>query len=316
MTYENIWLNAAVSVNFDMKYNLPKLLRLYKNFLTTELTTSPNTIDAYYRDVHRFCDYLAQHNIEFVDDVTRGNAASYIRFLAELELCPKSIARNISSLRTFWNFLITNKFCENEPFEGVDLPKTARNLPDVLSVEETETLLSAVKIDSALGLRDKALLEFMYSTGARVSETTGIAITDIYVDMEFVRLFGKGSKERLVPIAQSSLYWVQRYIRDGRPQIARSDSGGIVFLNAHGKKLSRMGVWKIVRKWAEYSHIREDVHPHTLRHCFATHLLEGGADLRAVQQMIGHESITTTQIYTNVSKQWVFDNYHKFHPRG
>ncbi len=299
-----------------MRYDLTKILRLYKNFLTTELTTSPNTIDAYYRDVQRFCDYLTQHGIEFVEDVTRGNAASYIRFLTELELCPKSIARNISSLRTFWNFLITNKLCDNEPFEGVDLPKSARNLPDVLSVEETEALLSAVKIDTVLGLRDKALLEFMYSTGARVSEAIGIAITDIYVDMEFVRLFGKGSKERLVPIAQSSLYWVQRYIRDGRPQIAREDSGGIIFLNAHGKKLSRMGVWKIVRKWAKYAQIREDVHPHTLRHCFATHLLEGGADLRAVQQMIGHESITTTQIYTNVSKQWVFDNYHKFHPRG
>jgi len=255
------------------------------------------------------------HNISKIDDATRGLIAGYIRFLSELGLSARSISRNISALKTFWSFLIFNRYTEIDPLEGVELPKSAKRLPDVLSIDEVEKILSCVKIDTPLGLRDRALLEFLYATGARVSESIGAKISDIHPEIGFVRLFGKGSKERLVPIAKESLYWLDRYIRDGRTKLAKQNSGGYIFLNNRGGKLSRMGIWKIVKRWTNASGIEKPVHPHTFRHSFATHLLEGGADLRAVQMMLGHESITTTQIYTNISQEWIFENYHKYHPR-
>ncbi|HDG68051.1 MAG TPA: site-specific tyrosine recombinase XerD [candidate division Zixibacteria bacterium] len=298
-----------------MKPNLQILEQMFKNYLVSELTSSPNTVDAYSRDVHRFNTFLEGKGINSPDEVTPGIASGYIRYLLQLGLSPRSVARNISSLRTFWSFLITNNYAQKDPFEGLELPKTAKNLPDVLSVEEVERMLEAVRIDSPLGLRDRALLEFMYATGARVSEVINVKISDLHTDVGFVRFIGKGDKERLVPIAESAIYWVQRYLRDGRPALAKPSSGGYIFLNNRGGKLSRMGIWKIVRRWTEHAGIKKPVHPHTLRHSFATHLLEGGADIRAVQQMLGHESIATTQIYTNVSKEWIYEIYHKYHPR-
>ena len=298
-----------------MKPNLQILEQMFKNYLVSELTSSPNTVDAYSRDVHRFNTFLEGKGINSPDEVTPGIASGYIRYLLQLGLSPRSVARNISSLRTFWSFLIINNYAQKDPFEGLELPKTAKNLPDVLSVEEVERMLEAVRIDSPLGLRDRALLEFMYATGGRVSEVINVKISDLHADVGFVRFIGKGDKERIVPIAESAIYWVQRYLRDGRPALAKPSSGGYIFLNNRGGKLSRMGIWKIVRRWTEHAGIKKPVHPHTLRHSFATHLLEGGADIRAVQQMLGHESIATTQIYTNVSKEWIYEIYHKYHPR-
>jgi len=234
----------------------------------------------------------------------------------DIGLAASSISRNISALRTFWSFLLTNRYTDNDPLEGLELPKKAKRLPEVLSIDEVNKMLAAVDISKILGLRDRAILEFMYACGARVSETIDLKTTDIYPDEQFVRLYGKGAKERLVPIAKEAIYWLERYIRDIRPKIAKTSSGGFVFLNYRGGKLSRMGIWKIVRKWVERAGIKKPVHPHTLRHTFATHLIEGGADIRAVQQMLGHESIITTQIYTHISRQHILEVYHKFHPRG
>ncbi|MCD6594172.1 site-specific tyrosine recombinase XerD [bacterium] len=298
-----------------MLFEINTLEKLFRSYLVSELTSSPNTVDAYSRDIARFARYLEMHNISKIDDATRGLIAGYIRFLSELGLSARSISRNISALKTFWSFLIFNRYTEIDPLEGVELPKSAKKLPDVLSIDEVEKILSCVKIDTPLGLRDRALLEFLYATGARVSESIGAKISDIHPEIGFVRLFGKGSKERLVPIAKESLYWLDRYIRDGRTKLAKQNSGGYIFLNNRGGKLSRMGIWKIVKRWTNASGIEKPVHPHTFRHSFATHLLEGGADLRAVQMMLGHESITTTQIYTNISQEWIFENYHKYHPR-
>ena len=298
-----------------MPFEIKTLEKLFRSYLVSELTSSPNTVDAYYRDIRRFAQYLDMHDITEIDSVTRGLVAGYIRFLSELGLSARSISRNISALRTFWSFLILNRYAEIDPLEGVELPKTAKRIPDVLSIDEVERILNSVKIDTPLGLRDRALLEFLYATGARVSESIGAKISDIHYEIGFIRLFGKGSKERFVPIAKESLYWLDRYIRDGRRKLAKPNSGGYIFLNNRGGKLSRMGIWKIVKRWAEAARIKKSVHPHTFRHSFATHLLEGGADLRAVQMMLGHESITTTQIYTNISREWIFENYHKYHPR-
>ncbi|MCD6417167.1 site-specific tyrosine recombinase XerD [bacterium] len=299
-----------------MAISFPTLVSLFKNFLISEISSSHNTIDAYYRDVSRFAEFLEAKKISSPSDVSKGVIASYLHFLVDIGLASSSISRNISALRTFWSFLLTNRYVDSDPLEGIELPRMAKRLPEVLSVEEIDKMLAAVDLSKKLGIRDRALLEFMYACGARVSETIELKLTDIYEDEQFVRLFGKGAKERLVPIAKESLYWVERYIRDIRPQIANQSSGGVVFLNNRGGKLSRMGIWKIVRRWTEKAGIRKSVHPHTLRHSFATHLIEGGADIRAVQQMLGHESIMTTQIYTHISQKHIFEEYHKFHPRG
>ncbi len=299
-----------------MPLDVHTLAALFRDYLVAELASSQNTVEAYSRDVSRFADFLKMRGVESADGVTRGLVASYLRFLMNLGLAPTSISRNISALRTFWSFLVANRYVDFDPLEGVELPKVRRKLPEVLSVDEVERLLSAVDVSTPLGLRDRALLEFMYATGARVSETIDAKLADIHPDAGFVRLFGKGSKERLVPIAQEALYWVERYIRDGRSRLANARSGGYIFLNRFGRRLSRMGVWKIVRRWSERAGIEKDVHPHTLRHSFATHLLEGGADLRAIQEMLGHESVTTTQIYTHVSQRHLFEVYRRYHPRA
>jgi len=299
-----------------MAFDFNTLVKLYKSYLVSELTSSPNTVDAYRRDMRRFAEYMEMHNNKSASAVTIGFVAGYIRFLLDIGLAPRSVARNISSLRTFWSFLIINRYADTDPLEGIELPKMASKIPDVLSVKEIDRILKSIKIDTPLGLRNRAILEFMYGTGARVSECIDTQISSIHADVGFIRLFGKGAKERLVPIAEESLYWIDRYLRDGRPKLAKTNSGGYIFLNNRGGKLSRMGIWKIVRRWTEAAGIEKRVHPHTFRHSFATHLLEGGADLRAVQQMLGHENITTTQIYTNISKEWVFETYHKYHPRS
>ncbi len=299
-----------------MPLSFSMLVSLFRNFLISEVSSSQNTIDAYSRDVARFAQFLEIKKIESLSDVSRGIVSSYLHFLVDIGLATTSISRNISALRTFWSFLLTNRYTDADPLEGLELPRKAKRLPEVLSIDEVNKMLEAVDISKILGLRDRAVLEFMYACGARVSETIDLKTTDIYPDEQFVRLLGKGAKERLVPIAKEALYWLERYIRDIRPKIAKVSSGGFVFLNYRGGKLSRMGIWEIVRKWAERAGIRKSVHPHTLRHTFATHLIEGGADIRAVQQMLGHESIITTQIYTHISQKHIREVYHKFHPRG
>ena len=299
-----------------MNHSIKTLVSLFRNALVSEIASSPNTIDAYSRDIQRFAEFAESREITSPDGISRGIIASYLRFLAELGLAASSISRNMSSLRTFWSFLVRNRYVATDPMEGLELPKQTKRIPEILTFDEIERILSAIDVSNPLGLRDRALLEFMYATGARISETIGIKATDIYHDEQFVRLFGKGSKERLVPIAQTSLYWVERYLRDGRTQLAKPSSGGYIFLNNRGGKLSRMGIWKIVRSRTEHAGISKSVHPHTLRHSFATHLVEGGADIRAVQEMLGHESIKTTQIYTHISREHIRDVYHKYHPRG
>lgn len=300
----------------QMELEPKTLMSLFKSYMVTELSFPHNTVDAYSRDISRFMDFIASKGISKISDVSKGLVGSYIRFLSEIGLAPSSIARNISSLGTFWSFLLQNQYANNDPLEGNDLPKRVKRIPEVLTIEEIRNILNAIDISSACGLRDRALWEFMYATGARASETINIRIADIYKSEEFVRIMGKGSKERLVPIASESLYWVDRYIRDGRITLAKPASGGYVFLNNRGGKLSRMGLWKIIRKWTEKSGINKPVHPHTLRHSFATHLVEGGADLVSVQAMLGHEDISTTQIYTHISQEYITEVYHRYHPRG
>ena len=299
---------------FDI--NLEKLSKLFVDYLVSELSSSPDTVDAYRRDIKRFVEFVSSHGVESPDEITRGLVNSFVRYLSDLGLARSSISRNISALRTFWGFLILNKFAQSDPTEALTVQSVKRKIPEVLTVAEVERLLDAVDISNPLGIRDRAILEFMYATGARVSETINVKTSDIHKEQRFVRLFGKGSKERLVPIGKQSLYWIERYMRDVRPTMVNKYSGGYLFLNSRGRKFSRMGIWKIIRRWAEKAGIEKNVHPHTLRHSFATHLIEGGADTRAVQEMLGHISIATTQIYTHISMKKITETYFKYHPRG
>ena len=229
----------------------------------------------------------------------------------------RSLARKMSSIRGLFKYCISEGILKKDPTEGLRLPKMPSLLPEILSFQDIEKILDKVKLEhpKGLGIRDRAILETLYGTGARESEIIGMETADVYEDIAFVRLFGKGKKERLVPINDSALYWIDRYRRDSRPKLKKTNRTPILFLNCRGGKLSRMGLYKIVRKWAEAAGI-EGVHPHMFRHSFATHLIEGGADLRSVQEMLGHEDISTTQIYTNIGKDYLHAVYHKFHPRG
>lgn len=218
-------------------------------------------------------------------------------------LSANSVARNLSSIRGFYRFLIEENYIDYDPTETIDRPKLARRLPSVLSYDEIRKLIEMPDVRNHLGLRDRAMLETIYACGLRVSELLNLKLNDIHWQQEFVRIYGKGRKERLVPIARSALNWIQRYLDRARPLLDRFNrSDGALFLNVRGQGLSRMGFWKILNKYAEQADIRKEIHPHTFRHSFATHLLEGGADLRAVQEMLGHADISTTQIYTHIDR--------------
>ena len=237
--------------------------------------------------------------------------------LQEVGLSNTSAARYYSSIKGFFNYLFSNKYIEANPVEKVLPPKLSKSLPSVLTVEEIDSVLSRPNVKEKLGLRDKGILEVLYACGLRVSELIEMKISDLFFNEEIIRVFGKGSKERLVPIGRSAIKWTQRYLTDSRPLLMKkAKSGNIVFLNNRGTKLSRMGLWKIVDYYVKEAGIQKEVHPHTFRHSFATHLLEGGADLRAVQEMLGHADISTTQIYTHIDRDYIKQVHKQFHPRG
>jgi len=278
---------------------------------------SQNSIAAYDRDLRDFGDYLFGKSIENIGDITQGHIISYLRKLSDLELSAKSLARKMSSIRGLFKYLILEGELKRNPTEGVDLPKLPKPLPDVISIGQMEKIMNAVDLThpKGLGIRDRAILETLYGTGARESEVIDMTTADVYEDIGFVRLFGKGRKERLVPINESALHWISRYKRDVRPGLMKKHRTPALFLNFRGGKLSRMGLYTIVTKWCDKAGLPE-VHPHTFRHAFATHLIEGGAGLRAVQEMLGHADISSTQIYTNVGKNYLHEVYRKCHPRG
>ena len=240
----------------------------------------------------------------------------FVYHLKDLGLAPASIRRNVSSVRTYFRFLLGDGHVVRDPSERLETPKRWRSLPDVLSVDEVGRLLAAPSLDDPLTFRDRALLELAYGAGLRVSEWITLAVRDVLFEEGLVRVFGKGSKERLVPIGRSAIGAVAIYLRELRPRLEHGEGKGMLLLNARGRPLTRMGAWKILRRYVERAQITKHVSPHTLRHSFATHLLEGGADLRAVQEMLGHVDISTTQIYTHVDREYLRTVHKQYHPRG
>jgi len=291
-----------------------------KNFLfvlKVERGLSDNTLDSYSRDLYRFSKYLSDHKIERLNEVTYETLTGYLFLLSDIGLAASSIARNISSLKSFCKYLLIEKIIQNDPAENIISPKTARKIPDVLEPQEIELLLNQPDYTTTTGLRDRALLEFLYATGLRISELITMKKSDLYFSEEFIRVLGKGGKERIVPIGRIAIEWTQKYINKSRIRLIKNYSKprGCVFLNWRGNPLSRMGFWKILKSYILSAGITKKASPHTIRHSFATHLLEGGADLRAVQEMLGHSDISTTQIYTHIDRDYLLQEHKRFHPR-
>lgn len=288
----------------------------FSDYLTLEQGSSPRTLEAYRRDVERLVDYARSKGIQTPTDVTSRTLREFVYHLKDLGLSPSSIRRNISAVRTYFRFLMADGAVVRDPSERLETPQRWRTLPDVLTVQEVERLLAAPTLDDPFAFRDRAMLELAYGAGLRVSEWITLGVRDALLEDKLVRVFGKGSKERLVPIGRTAIGAVATYLRELRPRLERGSGKGILFLNARGEPLSRMGAWKILRRYVERAGITKEVSPHTLRHSFATHLLEGGADLRAVQEMLGHADISTTQIYTHVDREYLRQVHRQYHPRG
>lgn len=293
-------------------------LEQFQDYLAFERGLSPRTLDAYGRDAERLRDFLASRDLTTPGQATGRDLREFTYHLRDQGLAATSIRRALSAIRTYFGFLLGEGLIDADPSEDLDAPTIWRRLPDVLSSEEVGRLLASPDIADRLYWRDIALLEFAYASGVRVSELIELRTRDIDVDERFASVVGKGSKERLVPVGRAAAEAIRMYVRELRPVLERRQgrAGGALFLNARGSALTRMGVWKILRKHVARAGIERRVTPHTLRHTFATHLLEGGADLASVQEMLGHADITTTQIYTHVDRDYLRDVHHRYHPRS
>ena len=288
----------------------------FRDFLALEAGHSPNTVEAYLRDVRRLAEWAGRHGAGEPADLTPRALRDFVFALKDLGLAPTSIRRTVSALRTYFAFLVGEGRLAVDPSDRLQGPRLGRTLPEPLAPAEVEALMSAPGLDHPLAWRDRALLELGYAAGLRVSELCGLGLPDLLFSEGLVRVMGKGSKERLVPVGRGVVGTLSIYLHTLRPALDRGHSRDRVFLNARGTPLSRVGAWGIVKRWAEAAGIEKAVTPHTLRHTFATHLLEGGADLRAVQEMLGHADLATTQLYTHVDREYLRKVHKKFHPRG
>jgi integrase/recombinase XerD len=292
------------------------LVERFDDFLSLEHGSAVRTREAYRRDVLQLAAYALTRSVRRPIELTPRHLRDFVYHLKDMGLAPSSIRRTVAGLRTWFAFLVAEGIIAGDPSERLELPKRWQTLPEVLTQSEVTTLLAAPSQDDPLYYRDKAMLELAYGAGLRVSEWTSVTVRDVHQDDRLVRVLGKGSKERLVPFGRSAAAAVAIYLRELRPKLERGGGKGVLFLNARGQPLSRMGAWTILRKHVERAGIKKAVTPHTLRHSFATHLLEGGADLRAVQEMLGHAVVSTTQVYTHVDREYLRTVHKQFHPRG
>lgn len=294
----------------------PWSLERFQDYLALEAGNSRNTVASYLRDITRLADYATSQGLKRPEQLSAAQLREFIYFLKDLGLAPTTIRRQISAIRTYFKFLVGEGIAARDPSERVESPKRWRTLPAVLTVAEIDRLLGAPNTDEPLAIRDRALLEFAYATGVRVSELVSLKLQDILFEDGVARVFGKGSKERIVPVGRRALGTVALYAREIRPTLDRGKGQGILFLNARGTPLSRVGAWGVIKATARRAGLAKRVTPHTLRHTFATHLLEGGADLRAVQEMLGHADLATTQLYTHIDRDYLRTVHKSYHPRA
>jgi len=299
---------------------LESTIHVFLSYLRVERGLAQNTILAYGRDLRRFAEFLRKRQKRRMEDVTREDVIDFLSHLYQEKLDSRSVARFLVSIRGLYKFAIMEEMVHTDPTENLESPKIRSSLPTYLRVEEIDKLLAAPNLATPIGLRDRAMLEVLYSTGLRVSELLNLRISDIDIRVGCVRCIGKGDKERLVPIGRKAIEAVEQYLAHGRPLFARPSSPPphhqVLFLTRNGKRLSRVSIWKILHDYGMRLGLRGRLTPHKLRHSFATHLLERGADLRSVQLMLGHADISTTQIYTHVVEERLKEIYKAHHPRA
>jgi len=287
----------------------------FRDYLAFERGLSARTVDAYLGDLGKLLAHLEEEAIDRLDQVRAEHVRGWVYALRDAGLAPTSIRRARSAIRTYFAFLIAEGMIDTDPTEHLQAPRADRKLPDFLTIEETRKLLEAPDPHHRLFWRDRAVLEVLYASGMRVSELTGLKLTALELDEGIATVFGKGSRERLVPIGGPALRALGRYLREVRPGLERGKGRGAVFLTVRGRPMRRESVWRLVRDAARRAGLERDVSPHTLRHTFATHLIEGGADLAAVQELLGHVDISTTEIYTHVDREYLREVHRRFHPR-
>lgn len=290
----------------------------YLNSIAVERSLSDNTVSAYSRDLDRYLAYLDTLAIENLSDLTGEQVAGFVEYLSDEGLAPSSLARTLTAVRSFHKFALGEGWAEDNPAKDLKLPKQDKRLPKPISIEEVTALIDAASIlDPPIGPRDQALMEVLYGTGARISEAVGLAIDDVDLEGHAVRLFGKGRKERVVPLGSYAIDAIEAYLVRARPELASKGKGTpALFLNTLGRPLSRQSAWAVIQACADRAGITSHISPHTLRHSYATHLLSGGADVRVVQELLGHSSVTTTQIYTAVSIETLKETFATSHPRA
>lgn len=302
----------------DFSLNNKQLLRVinnYRQYLKLEKSLSPNTLDAYLSDLDKLVKYANDEKLSLFT-ITLSNLQNFIANLHDIGIHPRSQARIISGIKSFYHFLLLEEYIEENPADLLDSPKIGFKVPEVLTLAEIDAIINVVDVSTAEGQRNRAILETLYSCGLRVSELTNLKISKLYFDDGYVIVDGKGSKQRLVPISNRAIQEIKYYLMDRGMSIIKKGSEDTLFLNHRGTGLSRVMIFNIVKKYAEEAEISKNVSPHTFRHSFATHLLEGGANLRAIQGMLGHESITTTEIYTHLDKSLIRQEILEYHPRN
>ncbi|MBW2062921.1 MAG: site-specific tyrosine recombinase XerD [Deltaproteobacteria bacterium] len=291
-------------------------LDLYLDHLRVERGLAFNTVEAYARDIRRFLDYLTRQNLAGPEAASRSFVMGYMLFLSQTRIGPRSRARALSALKNFYKFLVNENMVLQDPTSNLEAPRILAHLPQTITLDEVEALLTAPDQNGPSGLRDKAMLELIYATGLRVSELISLKTVDLNLEAGYLRTMGKGAKERLIPLGDEARDWINRYLTDARPGLLKRGSSSYLFLNRRGTRLSRQYFWRKIKDYSIAAGIRKKISPHSLRHSFATHLLERGADLRAVQLMLGHTDIATTQIYTHVTRERLKKIHQKYHPRA
>lgn len=294
---------------------MQEALGLFLNYLSLELNLSENSSDAYRRDIEHFQEFLKTRGLGAWSDVKSTDLVDYLSLLSRLGLSPASVARHTSALRGFFKFLVRERLATRNPTARVQVPRLYRNLPQVLTVGEIDQIMNAIDLEGKFGLRDRAALEILYGSGLRISELIALECGNLFLEVEQLRVIGKGGKERIVPVSQEAIRYINLYLKQERPLYVGPQSRDVLILSRFGAPLSRMGMFNMVRKRVQSAGIVKPVSPHTFRHSFASHLVDGGASLRAVQEMLGHADISTTTIYTQLSQSYLRSVHREFHPR-
>ena len=295
---------------------MKELIEEFLNYLSIEKGLSVNTISSYRTDLSHFMAYLETKGIKDIDRIKRQDITGYMLHLKDKGISPNSISRALIAIKTFYKFLVQERLTKDDVAGILESPKLIRPLPNVLAISEVEKLVTSPDLHDWMGIRDRAALELMYATGMRVSEMVELTMDGLNLDVGFIKCKGKGSKERIVPLGKSAKEAVSRYAQKVRPSLLKKRQDSHLFLSRLGKKISRQSFWKMIKRYAKKARIKKEVTPHTLRHSFATHLLERGADLRVVQELLGHADISTTQIYTHINKERLKSIHRQFHPRA